>query len=360
MSHRLTMVNLLPEEFRRQEEQEHKAALAEEKQQENVVLYTQAQKAQQEMPHSGKNKAEKNNNTLKQDTQKSAQSAHASVKLPSFVNHGSVKKNSFIVRLAHRFSALFYKQKQIQTTVPAHLKPQKSALKAIDFGGEVKKQGEKKNAFHKSVSPRMEVNLISSDVLIERSEHTALVRLALIAIASACVVGAAWLTLQFQITQKQLRIDQLISQKWRIEREVSSITLETQSARKIQLRIDAAQALVQNNTSWLTLLKFFEANTLAAVSFDGIAFDKSDPYTYALKAQAPTVSDMLSQWRVFEESPFIESATISGYSKEDEDVSVSAVQGSEEGESTPQQSALPAGISFTFDIVFKPTVFEKK
>ncbi len=362
------MVNLLPEEFRREEEREHNATLAEQ-QQEDVVMYTQSKvmnKAQ------GRDSVETSRGDISSNrgvSNKTPQGGVSpTVSLPAFVQHGAIKKESLFHALKKKIRALFKKSSDITPTVHAQLKPQQHVLKTIDLGKKAKKEDSKNQSAtwrtkkKKPLFPRMQVNLISEDVLMERSEHIAFVRIGMVALASVCIVGVVWFLLQFAVTQKQVRIDQLISTKDIVEKEVNRITTQTTAARKIQTRITAAQALASEHISWLKLLSFFEENTLSAVSFDGITLDKNDPYTYSLQATAPQVEDMLAQWRVFEDSEQVESAIISGYSRQDDTVIASTPETghNEEGQpkESPPQLSQQAGISFTIEIVLKSSLFE--
>src|SRR3989344_23045 len=366
------MVNLLPEEFRRQEEREHNATLAEQ-QQEDVVMYTQSKVMNKAQPPLQINEEKKETQESLSASKKQDKKVPTNT-LPAFVQHGAIKKGSLFHALKKKIRALFKKSSDITPTVHAQLKPQQHILKTIDLGEKAKKEDTKKlrqrrirlwrkdTTDKKPLFPRMQVNLISEDVLMERSEHVAFVRIGMVALASVCAVGVVWFLLQMAVTQKQIRIDQLVSAKDIVEKEVSRITSQTTAARKIQTRITAAQALASEHISWLKLFSFFEENTLSAVSFDGIALDKNDPYTYSLQATAPRVEDMLAQWRVFEDSKQVESAIISGYSREDETAIASTPETDRNEESQPQevysQSSQQAGISFTIEIVLKPSLFD--
>ncbi|HAZ16742.1 MAG: hypothetical protein UV70_C0012G0005 [Parcubacteria group bacterium GW2011_GWA2_43_13] len=371
------MVNLLPEEFRRQEEREHNATLAEKQQQEGGVMYTQAKGMHTTPPHKGEESVETSRWDVSDNRGVSDKTPPSSTvgkqwgvsttnKLPAFVQHGAIKKTSLFSGLKKKIRALFKKSSDITPTVHAQPKPQTQALKTIDFGEKGKEEYKKlrlqqeKTKNKKHLLPRMRVNLISEDVLMERSEHIAIIRLGVIAVCCVCVVGAMWFFLQIVVTQKQTRVDQLVSTKDLVEKEVSRIALQTTAGRKVQLRIGAAQALASEHISWLKLLSFFEENTLASVTFDGISLDKNDAYTYSLTATAPSVEDMLAQWQVFEDSAYVESATISGYSREDdtEITSTKSEIAQQEGEEQKPQSAPREHVSFILDLVVKKSLFE--
>ena len=70
---------------------------------------------------------------------------------------------------------------------------------------------------------------------------------------------------------------------------------------------------------------------------------------------------MLAQWQVFEDSAYVESATISGYSREDdtEITSTKSEIAQQEGEEQKPQSAPREHVSFILDLVVKKSLFEQ-
>ena len=368
------MVNLLPKNLREQEAEEHKKAL-QQKQQESKVSYTRSVAPP---PKPAKKKAGGFSWLHKKDTEKAL--------VPKQKQASKLKvKNQPIQRTVQPIVVAPQpvvkpgvappappKQKPVKKQSPP--KPKKDISEIFPFSLFIKKKrsAQKVNGQAVKAAPQktqqknkgMQVNLISKDILEDRSNHRSERALIIVGILTVVVLGVLFAGTKYFVDKKISTLAELEGRNTILDAALAQLQATNTEMLILQRRFNSAEELYNNHIYWTRLLDFFEKNTLSSIQYKNLSLNKETPGTYKLDGTASSVEDMLQQWNVFEQSPEVISVGLDRYTRGEQTtvvqngvpaLPVENTNETDESESlpAPQNSAVTNMVDITFSLAIE-------
>lgn len=363
------MVNLLPQNLREQEEAEHKKAL-QQKQQESKVSYTRSAVQKQQPPK--KKKGGMFSWLHKKD---SPNSKPAKPKAPAVnVKNQPIKRTVQPIPVAANLPPA--KQVAPKPQQPAQpnkpVKQKKDISQIFPFSLFIKKKRSAQKAQSQSSEPKkkaqknkeLQVNLISRDVLEERSHYKSERMLIIVAVSTIVVLAGLFVVTNYFKDRKIATIEQLKAQESIVDAALAQLNATNTEMRILQRRFNAAEELYSNHVYWTRLLGFFEEKTLSTIQYKNLSLNKDSPELYNLSGKASSVEDMLLQWNILEQAPEVLSVGLDSYTRGEqttlveegvpelsiEDIIEEAAEQTEEEVVPPESIAVANVVDITFSL----------